>query len=46
MPEAEHRKLNAAARRKFGTTTSKRAKAYVYSTLRKIKERRAKKYHG
>jgi hypothetical protein len=43
MPEKEHKKLNAAARRKFGTITSKRAKAYIYSTLRKIKKHRANK---
>ena len=35
MPKALERNLKREARRKFGSTTSKRARAYVYGTLRK-----------
>jgi hypothetical protein len=35
MPAAMERKLKAQARKRFGSTTSARARAYVYGTLRK-----------
>jgi hypothetical protein len=33
MPKKMERKLKATARKKFGTTTSKRARAYIYGTM-------------
>ena len=35
MPAALERKLKAEAKKKFGSTTSKRSRAYVYGSLRK-----------
>jgi len=35
MPKKLHRKLKTEARKKFGSTTSKRARKYIYGTLRK-----------
>lgn len=35
MPKKLHKKLKREARKKFGTTTSERAKKYIYGTLRK-----------
>jgi len=35
MPKKLHEKLKREARKKFGTTTSERAKKYIYGTLRK-----------
>jgi len=35
MPKALERKLKRQARRKFGSTTSKRARKYIYGTMRK-----------
>lgn len=35
MPKKLHEKLKREARKKFGTTTSKRAQKYIYGTLRK-----------
>jgi hypothetical protein len=34
MPLALERKLKAEAVKKFGSSTSKRARAYIYGTLR------------
>jgi hypothetical protein len=35
MPKKMERKLKSEARKKFGTTKSKRAAAYIYGTMRK-----------
>jgi len=35
MPEAMERDLKRKARRKFGSTTSERARKYIYGTMRK-----------
>jgi len=35
MPKKLERKLKRKARKKFGSTTSKRARKYIYGTLRK-----------
>ena len=35
MPKKLHEKLKREARKKFGTTTSERAKKYIYGSLRK-----------
>jgi hypothetical protein len=35
MPKAMERKLKAEARKKFGSTTSARARKYIYGTMRK-----------
>lgn len=35
MPKKMERKLKRQARRKFGTTTSKKAKKYIYGTMQK-----------
>lgn len=35
MPKAMEKTLKTKARKKFGSTTSKRARAYVYGTMRK-----------
>jgi len=35
MPEEMERKLKAKAKKKFGSTTSKKARAYIYGTMRK-----------
>lgn len=35
MPKAMERKLKANARKKFGSTTSTRARKYIYGTMRK-----------
>jgi len=35
MPKKLEKKLKKQARKKFGSTTSKRAKKYIYGTLRK-----------
>lgn len=40
MPKKLHEKLKREAREKFGTTTSKRAKAYIYGTLDKVEEKK------
>lgn len=34
MPKILHEKLKKEARKKFGTTTSKRARKYIFGTLR------------
>lgn len=34
MPKAMEKHLKDAARKKFGTTTSERAKAYIYGRMR------------
>lgn len=34
MPKKLERALKAKARKKFGSTTSKRARAYIYGTMR------------
>ena len=48
MPEKMERMLKAKAREKFGSVTSKRARAYVYGTMRKAgwKPSREKKSGG
>lgn len=38
MPKEIHNKLKRQAIRKFGTTTSKRAQAYIYGTMHKIEK--------
>jgi len=45
MPKKLEEKLKREARKKFGTTKSKRARAYIYGTLRKTgwKPKRRKK---
>ena len=45
MPKAMERKLKAEARRKFHSTTSARARKYIYGAMRKIgwKPKRKKK---
>lgn len=35
MPKALERKLKAKARKMFGSTKSKRARKYIYGTMRK-----------
>jgi len=35
MPKAMERALKRKARKKFGSSTSKRARAYIYGTMRK-----------
>jgi len=35
MPKKLEEKLKRQARKKFGSTTSKRARKYIYGTLRK-----------
>ena len=44
MPKEEHEKLKRLALKKFGTTTSERARRYIYGTLNKIEERRKTKH--
>jgi hypothetical protein len=34
MPEELEKKLKKEAKKKFGTTTSKKARQYIYGTLR------------
>jgi hypothetical protein len=34
MPKALERRLKQEARKKFGSTTSERARAYIYGTMR------------
>ena len=36
MPKKIEKKLKAEAKKKFGSTTSKKTKTYVYGTMRKI----------
>lgn len=36
MPKELERKLKAQAKKKFGSTTSERARKYIYGTLRKL----------
>ena len=36
MPKRLHMALKKAAREKFGSTTSPRAKAYIYGTLHRV----------
>lgn len=40
MPKKLHSKLRREARRKFGTTESPRARAYIYGTMAKIEKRK------
>jgi len=35
MPKVMERKLKAKARKKFGSTTSERARKYIYGTMRR-----------
>lgn len=39
MPAELEKKLKKQARKKFGTSTSKRAKKYIYATINKIKSK-------
>jgi hypothetical protein len=39
MPKRVHQKLKKQAKKKFGTTKSKRAKKYIYGTLNDIKKK-------
>lgn len=43
MPKALHEKLKREARKKFGTISSDRAKAYIYGTLAKAEKKKGKK---
>jgi len=43
MPEKLERELKAKARKKFGSTTSERARKYIYGTMRKTGWRPKKK---
>jgi hypothetical protein len=36
MPAKLERKLKAEARKKFGSTTSERARRYIYGTMKKM----------
>ncbi len=40
MPKALHEKLKREAMKKFGTTTSERAKRYIFGTLRKVEKKK------
>jgi len=40
MPKELHEKLKREARKKFGTTTSEKAKRYIYGTLNKVEKRK------
>ena len=40
MPEKAHRALKKEAQKKFGSTTSPRAKKYIYGTLAKIEKKK------
>lgn len=40
MPEKMERALKKTARKKFGSTTSKRARRYIYGTLNKHKQKK------
>lgn len=42
MPKKVHDKLAREAKKKFGSTSSQRAKAYIYGTLNKIDKKRKK----
>lgn len=42
MPKLLELKLKRQARKKFGTSTSKRAKKFIFGTLAVIKKRRRK----
>ena len=35
MPKAMEKKLKAAAKKKFGSTTSERARGYIFGTMTK-----------
>jgi len=35
MPKAMEKKLKAAAKKKFGSTTSERARSYIFGTMMK-----------
>jgi len=45
MPKALEQKLKSEARKKFGSATSEKGRAYVYGTLRKTGWKPGKK-HG
>ena len=40
MPKKLHEKLKREARKKFGTTTSVRAKRYIYGTMNKVEKKK------
>lgn len=40
MPKRMHRNLKRTARKKFGSTSSKRAKRYIYGTINKYRKRK------
>jgi len=43
MPKQMHENLKKQARKKFGTTKSKRAKRYIYSTLQEYENKKKSK---
>jgi len=43
MPKKLHNKLKREARKKFGSTTSTRARKYIYGTMNKIEKRKKRK---
>jgi hypothetical protein len=43
MPKAAHKNLKKQARKKFGSTTSPRARRYIYGTLKKIEKKKKRK---
>jgi len=45
MPTALESKLKKEAKKKFGSTTSKKAREYIYGTLRKTGWKPTKKKH-
>ena len=46
MPKALERELKSRAKRMFGSTTSKHARAYIYGTMRKGGWKPAREKHG
>jgi hypothetical protein len=43
MPKKLEEKLKREARKKFGSTTSERARRYIYGTLQKVTDWKPKK---
>ena len=43
MPKEMHKNLKKQARKKFGTTKSKRAKRYIFGTMAKHEKKKKKK---
>ena len=40
MPKALEKKLKKSAKKKFGSTTSERARKYIYGTMQKLTSRK------